>query len=134
MERVTTDMKRTLARWTQSIGLLVIIGAGCGGGSGGGGSSGGTTACPNGTGTGQTCDEIYQSAGTAASLGALMMDCTRAGGIASDMCSHTGADGGCKVANSNSGVTIAVTTWYYAGNAASEMQSCTSGGGTWIAP
>jgi hypothetical protein len=130
---MTRDTNSTLVRWTLSIGLLAglltIVGTGCGGGGGGG-----TSACTNGTGTSQTCDEIYQSNATSASLARLMMDCTAAGGVASELCSHTGADGGCNVAQTNSGVTISVTTWYYAANAASEMQSCTSGGGTWIAP
>jgi hypothetical protein len=125
------DMMRTVARWTLSIGLLVSIGAGCGGSSGGGG---GTTACTNGSGTSQTCDELYQSNGTAGTLGALAKDCTDNGGVVSDTCSHTGADGGCKLSSTNSGVTIAVTTWYYAGNAANEMQACATAGGTWIAP
>jgi hypothetical protein len=35
---------------------------------------------------------------------------------------------------SQTGVTASVTTWYYAGNATSEMLACTSGGDTWIAP
>lgn len=128
---MATDVKRAVARWTHAIGLVVIIGAGCGGGSSGGG---GTAACANGAGTSRTCDEIYQSNATAASLARLMADCTGAGGVASDTCSHTSADGGCKVAESNSGISTAVTTWYYAGNGASEMQSCIKAGGTWIAP
>src|SRR5437764_13388480 len=114
------DTTSTLVRWTLSIGLfaglLTIVDIGC---SGGGGGGGGTSACTNGTGTSQTCDEIYQSNATSASLARLMMDCTAAGGVASELCSHTGADGGCKLAQSNSGVTISVTTWYYAANAAS---------------
>jgi hypothetical protein len=35
---------------------------------------------------------------------------------------------------SQGGVTASLTTWYYSGNAASEMQSCASGNGVWIAP
>jgi hypothetical protein len=35
---------------------------------------------------------------------------------------------------SQSGVTASVTTWSYAGDAAAEMQTCTNGGDTWIAP
>lgn len=127
-------MTRGLGRWTRCFGLLAIIAAGCGGGSSGGIPGGGTVACTNGTGTSQTCDEIYHSNATASSLSRLMMDCSGAGGVPSDVCSHTGADGGCKVAQTNSGVTIAVTTWTYSGNAASKMQTCTSGGGTWLAP
>ncbi len=117
------------------IGLLWTVGVGCGGGDGSNSlPAGGTTACTTGTGTTQTCDEFYQSNATSASLSRLMMDCTSAGGVVSAACSHAGADGGCKVANTNGGVTIGVTTWYYAGNAASEMQACTGGGGTWLNP
>lgn len=117
-------------------GLLLMVAVGCGGSGEGPGMvhGGGTTACTTGTGTKQTCDELYQSNATAASLARLRMDCTDAGGVSSDACSHGGADGGCKVASANGGVTVGVTTWYYAGNAASEMQTCTGGGGTWLDP
>jgi len=130
---MTTDMKKTLVRWTQSIGLLLIIGAGCGGGSSGG-NDGATTACTISTSTDKACDEIYQSDATAASVARLEGDCTDSGGVVSDLCSHTGADGGCKLAQTNGGVTIAITNWYYTGNTATEMESCIGGGGTWIAP
>jgi hypothetical protein len=116
----------------RTLALFAIIGAGCG--SGGGGSSGGTIACTSGSGTSQTCFEIYASDTTAAAIAAAKMDCTNGGGVASDMCTHAGADGACKMDDSQTGVTDTVTTWYYAGDAASEMQACTSGGDTWIAP
>ena len=127
--------KRPRALRTRTLGLLLMVAAGCGGGEGPNPfPGGGTTACTTGTGTKQTCDEFYQSNATSASLSRLMMDCTTAGGVTSSSCSHAGADGGCKVANTNAGVTIGVTTWYYAGNAAGEMQTCTGGGGTWLDP
>jgi hypothetical protein len=110
------------------LALLAIIAAGCGG------SSGGTTACTMGSGTSQTCAEIYASTATAAGLAQYNMDCTNQGGVPSATCPRAGADGACKLANSANGVSVSVTTWYYAGNAANEMQSCTSAGGTWIAP
>jgi hypothetical protein len=114
-----------------TLALFAIIAAGCGSGTG---NSGGTVACTSGSGTSQTCVEFYASSATAAGIASGKADCTNGGDVASDMCPHAGADGACKVDASTGGVTASVTTWYYAGNAASEMQSCTSGGGTWIAP
>ncbi|MEP6655476.1 MAG: hypothetical protein ABJA82_19075 [Myxococcales bacterium] len=94
----------------------------------------GTIACTSGSGTSKTCFEIYASNTTAAGTASAKADCTNRGGVASDMCSHAGADGACKVDASQSGVTASFTTWYYAGNAASEMQACTAGGNNWVAP
>jgi hypothetical protein len=107
--------------------------AGCGSGNSGG-IGGGTFACTNVSGGSQTCFEIYASDTTAAGIASAKADCTNGGGVASDMCPHGGADGACKMDASQTGVTASVTTWYYAGNAASEMQACTTGGDTWVAP
>ena len=115
-----------------TLALFAIIAAGCGSGNDGGNS--GTVACTNVSGTSQTCFEIYASNTTAAGIASAKTDCTNGGGVASDLCPHAGADGACKMDDSQPGVTASVTTWYYAGNAVSEMQSCTSGGDTWIAP
>jgi hypothetical protein len=109
--------------------LFAIIAAGCGSGS-----NGGTVACTNVSGASQICFEIYASDTTGAGIASAKTDCTNGGGIASDVCPHAGADGACKVDDSQTGVTASVTTWYYAGDAANEMQACTSGGDTWIVP
>ncbi|MEP6654773.1 MAG: hypothetical protein ABJA82_15530 [Myxococcales bacterium] len=113
----------------RTLALLAVVAAGCGSGN-----AGGTFACTNVSGTSQTCFEIYASNTTAAGIASAKTDCTSGGGVASDMCLRAGADGGCRMDASQSGVTAWVTTWYYAGNAASEMQACTSGRNTWIAP
>jgi len=117
------------ARSVWSVLFVLISAAGCGGGS-----SGATVACTSGTGTSQSCFEIYASNAAGSGAAAAKMDCTNSGGVASDMCSHAGADGGCKTDVSQGGVTASLTTWYCSGNAASEMQACTSNGDTWIAP
>jgi hypothetical protein len=108
--------------------LFAIVAAGCGGSSGGG------TACTTGSGTSQSCFEIYASTATPDSIAQAKMDCTSGGGIASDTCPRAGADGACKMTDAQGGISVSITTWYYAGDAAGEMQSCASGGGTWIAP
>jgi len=112
-----------------TLALSAIIAAGCGSGD-----TGGTIACTNVTGADQICFEIYASNATPAALGSSKADCTNGGGVASDMCPRAGADGACKTDVSQGGVTASVTTWYYAGDTASEMQACTDGGDTWIAP
>lgn len=115
----------------RSLGMLAfvsILTAGCGGGSGGGG----TVACT--AAGGKTCLEVYASNTTADGIALANADCTKGGGMASEFCSHAGADGACKIDASQSPVTATATTWYYAGKAASEMQSCTSQGGIWIVP
>jgi hypothetical protein len=121
-------MKRTLVWW---LGLVAIVGAGCGG------DSGSTAACTQGTGTAQTCIEYTVSGGGANAdfFTQVKMSCTQGGGVASNTCSHAGADGACRQSAAQGGVSVSLTTWFYSGtNAASEMSTCTSGGGTWIAP
>jgi hypothetical protein len=112
------------------LGLLAVTAAaGCGGGSGGA-----MLACTMTTGTSRTCFEIYSSIAAAGGEAAAKMDCVNGGGVASDICPRDGADGGCKMTQSQGGITQSTTFWYYTGNAASEMQGCVSSGGTWIAP
>jgi hypothetical protein len=109
------------------LALFAIVASGCGSSSGGG-----TVACTNAT--GKTCLEVYASNTTTAGIALANADCTKGGGVVSEFCSHAGADGACKMDASQTGVTATVTIWYYAGTAASEMQSCTSRGDIWIAP
>ena len=111
------------------LALFTMIPAGCGGGNGGG-----TFACTIGNGAAKICLEIYASTTTSAGIALANTDCTNGGGVASDMCSHAGADGACKKDDSQSGVTAWATTWYYAGQAPSEMQTCASQNGSWISP
>jgi hypothetical protein len=117
------DMKRTVVWW---LGMAAILGAGCG-------DSGGTAACTQGSGTGKTCIE-YSVSGSSGNVDQIKASCTQGGGVASDTCVRTGADGACRMTAGGNGVSVSLTTWYYAANAASEMQSCASGGGTWISP
>ena len=113
------------------LGILVvaaIVAYGCGG-------SGGTVACTTGSGTGKTCVEYGYPGDTSAEAIQGQHDaCVNAGGVASTTCSHEGADGACRVKSTASGVSLTVTTWVYAGNAANEKAACTSNGQTWIAP
>ena len=111
------------------LALSAIFVAGCGNGD-----NGGTTACTNVSGADQICFESYASNATPAALASSKADCMNGGGVASDTCPPAGADGACKTDVSQGGVTASVTTWYYAGDTASEMQACTDGGDTWIAP
>ena len=113
----------------QTLALFAIGAAGCGGEN-----SGGTFACTNVKGTSPICFEIYASITTAAGIATSKADCTNGGGVASDVCPRAGADGACKMDASQGGGTAWVATWYYAGNAASEMQSCAKRGDTWIGP
>ena len=115
-----------LARWSVLLAIVSISAAGCGG------SSGTQFACTVGTGTSKTCFEI--STNTTGNVSAAQMDCTNSGGVSSTTCSLDGADGACKMTTTSGSVSITETFWYYAGDAANEMQSCASGGGTWIAP
>jgi hypothetical protein len=108
---------------------IVLLGAGCGTGS-----SGGTTACTFGSGAAQTCEETSSSEVVSGGIAQAKSDCVNEGGVASDTCSHVGADGGCKVSSSGGGITLSSTTWYYAGQAASEMSQCTGNGDTWLSP
>jgi hypothetical protein len=120
-------------RLLRTLALFAIVAAGCGSGDSGG-SGGGTFACTNVSGTSPTCFEIYASNATASGIASAKGDCTNGGGVASDICPRAGADGACQMDDSQTGATATVTTWYYAGNAASEMQACLGGGDTWIAP
>jgi hypothetical protein len=113
--------------------VFALAAAGCGGGS----SSGTKFACTNGSGTSQTCFEIFASSAQAGGVDQAKMDCTNGGGVASDTCSHVGADGACKTDLSGNGVTASLTSWYYSGDAttkADEMSACTGNGDTWISP
>jgi hypothetical protein len=120
-------MKRTLVWW---LGLVAIVGAGCGG------SSGSSAACTQGSGTSKTCMEWSASGGgaNADTFAQLKTSCTQQGGVASDTCPHVGADGGCRLTAAQGGVSVSITTWTFSGDATTEMSNCTSGGGTWIAP
>jgi len=112
--------------------FCAIAAAGCGSSS-----SGAKFACTNGSGTSQTCIEITASSAQAGGVDQAKMDCTNGGGVASDTCSHVGADGACKTDLSQNGVTATFTSWYYSGDAttkADEMSACTSNGDTWISP
>jgi hypothetical protein len=111
------------------IGLVSIVAA-CGGGG-----SAATVACTMGTGTGKTCVEYSIPSGTSAEAIQSQNDaCVSAGGVASSACSHQGADGACRVTSTAPGASQTVTTWVYAGNAATEMMACTSNGQTWLTP
>ena len=112
------------------MGALFLVAAGCGS-SGGGGA---TTACTQGSGAAKTCIETYSSYAVSGGVAQAKTDCTNGGGVASDTCSHAGADGGCKIAESSGGITASFTSWYYAGNASTEMANCSSGGGVWVMP
>jgi len=101
----------------------------------GGGGSGATVACTMGSGTGKTCVEYSIPSGASAEVVQGQNDaCVNSGGVASSVCSHAGADGACRVTSTASGTTLTVTTWVYAGNAATEMMACTSNGQTWLVP
>ena len=110
------------------LSLLVIVGAGCG-------DSGTSAACTTGTGTGRSCLEYSASGGNLAStFDQIKMACTQSGGMASNSCSHDGADGGCRMTQAQGGTSVSITFWYYNGMAANEMGACTEAGNTWIAP
>jgi hypothetical protein len=110
--------------------FLVSIAAACGGGS-----SETVVACTMGAGTDKTCVEYSVPSGASAEAIQGQNDaCISAGGVASAACSHQGADGACRVKSTAPGASQTVTTWVYAGKAATEMMACTSNGQTWIAP
>jgi hypothetical protein len=116
-------MNGTLVWW---LGLVAIVGAGCG-------SSGSTAACTEGTGTAKTCLEYSLSGGNNSdALAQIKTSCTQSGGVASDTCSHVGADGGCRQTAAQGTVSVSITSWSYGDTNA--MSSCTSGGGVWVAP
>jgi len=110
-----------------SLGLFGLLTPGCG-------DSGGTTACTTGMGNAKVCIETSASMTAVGGIDAAKRDCTNAGGVVSDTCSHVGADGGCRTTVAAGNVSLSTTTWYYAGNAAAEMSNCTGGGSTWISP
>jgi len=112
------------------MGALFLAVTGCGSGGGGGG----TSACTQGSGTAKTCLETYSSYVVSGGVAQAKADCTNGGGVASDTCAHAGADGGCKLTESSGGITFSFTTWYYTGNASTEMAACSSGAGVWVAP
>jgi hypothetical protein len=101
----------------------------------GDGGSWSTVACTIGSGTAKTC--IEYSIPSACSADAIQVQsdaCVGAGGVASTVCSHVGADGGCRVKSTEPDSVQTVTSWLYAGNANNEKMLCTSNGQTWIAP
>jgi hypothetical protein len=112
-----------------AFGLLGFLTIDCGSGDGAA-----TTACTTGMGTARTCVETSANMTAVGGVDAAKRDCTNGGGVASDACSHAGADGGCKTTVAAGNVTLSTTYWYYAGNASSEMSACTSGGSVWISP
>ncbi len=88
-----------------------------------------------GSGADKTCVEYSIPSGASAEAVQGQNDaCNSAGGVASSTCSHEGADGACRVKSTAPGVSQTVTTWVYAGNAATEMMACTSNGQTWLTP
>jgi hypothetical protein len=113
------------------IALFAWLICGCGSSSGGGGA---TTACTVGADTTRTCIETSSNAAVATGVAQAKTDCTNGGGVASDACSHVGADGGCKMTLTSGSITLSTTIWSYTGSPTSEMDSCTSGGNTWISP
>ena len=117
-------------------GAMCLLVAGCGSG---GSVGGGTTACTQGANSGaaKTCLETYSSYVVSGGTAQAKADCTSGGGVASDTCSHVGADGGCKLTGSSGGITFTYTTWTYSGNAAdasAQMAVCLSAGNVWVAP
>lgn len=122
----------TRQHWGRMAGagaLFAVLGCGA---SGGGAA---TTACTLSSDSAEkTCIETSSSQSVSGGIAQAKADCTKGGGIASDACSHVGADGGCKSALASGTITLSTTTWYYAGAATTEMASCVSGGSTWIAP
>jgi hypothetical protein len=109
--------------------FLLSVGASCGG------DSAATAACTMGSGTSKTCVE-YSVTGVASgeAIAGQNQACVDAGGVASSACSHAGADGACRVKSTAPGASQTVTTWVYAGNAATEMMACVQDGETWLTP
>ena len=118
-------------RFQSVVGVLFLVAA-CGSSGSGGGA--GTTACTLQSGTSRQCVETSTNAAVAGGIAAAQSDCVKGGGVASDTCSHTGADGGCKTTFSSGALMVSTTIWYYAGAASSEMSGCTASGNAWIAP
>ena len=96
-----------------------------------------TTACTLGTGTSQTCVEVWTNLSTSQSITTAENECSNKGGVISNACSRDGADGGCKKTTTSAGVSVSTTVWYFSGVAETvdaEMSSCTQNGGTWVSP
>ncbi len=96
-----------------------------------------TTACTVGTGPTQTCVEVWTNISTSQTITTAQNDCTNNGGVISSVCSHDGADGGCKKTTTTDGISASTTVWYYSGDAdtvGTETSTCAQNGGTWVAP
>jgi hypothetical protein len=96
-----------------------------------------TTACTVGTGSSQTCVEVWTNVSTSQTIETAQNDCTNNGGVVSSACPRDGADGGCKTTTTSSGISVSTTIWYYSGvaeTAATEASSCGQNAGSWISP
>ena len=96
-----------------------------------------TTACTVGTGTSQTCVEVWTNISTSQTITTAENDCANNGGVVSNACSHDGADGGCKKTTTTAGISVSTTVWYYSGVAdtvGTETSSCAQNGATWVSP
>ena len=121
-------------RFVTVIGALCLL-SGCGSLESGGGAA--TTACTLQTGVQRQCVETSTNAAATGGLAAAQSDCVKEGGVASDVCSHVGADGGCKTVIASGVITVSTTLWTYtgvAGTASAEMSGCMANGNTWITP
>lgn len=110
------------------IGVLCLL-SGCGSLEGGGGAA--TTACTLQTGGQRQCVETSTNAAATGGLAAAQSDCVKEGVVASDVCSHSGADGGCKTVIASGLITVSTTLWTYtgvAGTASAEMSGCIATG------
>jgi hypothetical protein len=121
-------------RFVTVIGALCLL-SGCGSLESGGGAA--TTACTLQTGVQRQCVETSTNAAATGGLAAAQSDCVKEGGVASDVCSHVGADGGCKTVIASGVITVSTTLWTYTGvtsTASAEMSGCMANGNTWITP
>jgi hypothetical protein len=96
-----------------------------------------TTACTIGAGPSQTCVEVWTNVSTSQTVTTAQNDCTNNGGVVSNVCSHDGADGGCKKTTTSAGISVSTTVWYYSGAADAvdtETSNCAQNGGAWLSP
>jgi hypothetical protein len=96
-----------------------------------------TTACTVDTGPSQTCVEVWTNVSTSQTITTAQNDCTNSGGVVSNVCSHDGADGGCKKMTTSAGISVSTTVWYYSGAADTvdtETSNCAQNGGAWLSP
>lgn len=95
------------------------------------GSDASTTTCTIGTGPQRVC---YETSSTNAGSLQTQVECEGNGGVFSSTCSHTGADGGCRISDTTAGITVTSTQWSYTGDPALEKSHCERAGGVWILP